>query len=550
MAMLGLVSVSALLLGVSAATAAPPAEPPLVATPQGDCGPGSNPETDLQGRVPAVDHRSGRAAEGYSCNAELVGALPAGGAVGIDGLPSGTVGGYKVHRYVDGQGNECAYYDSSLLLGTDVLDLLDLDDLTGLLGSLDDVAKRVGVNVVDMSDPANPVLVDSMITPAMLSPHESLVLSQERGLIMATLGNPGFNVGVLDIYDISEDCRDPQLLTTGSLAGVLGHESGLAPDGMTFYSASPGSNTLFAVDISDPSLPIPVGFHPINSHGLSISADGDRAYVASLDGLDILDVSEIQSRSSDVIQPVSSLDWTSRSIPQNAIPITIGGHPYLVEIDEFGSGSAVGAGRIIDIADEDEPFVLSNLRLEVHQSEHFDTVADDVGNQSPIQGYAGHYCSVPTPVDPKIVACSMIMSGLRIFSIVDPANPVEIAYYNSPSVNVPLIGGNYAMSAPAFAPDRDEVWYSDGFTGFHAVRLTNGTFSGTPFVTPVQESEETTTSASPTTERAAPAATTPAAGSGSLPATGRGIPMEFVVVALVSGLAALVLARRGVRPTD
>lgn len=542
--MLGLVSVCSLLLGVSAATAAPLAEPPLVATPQGDCGPGSNPETDLQGRVPAADHQSGRVDEGYSCNAELVGALPAGGALGIDDLPSGTVGGYKVHRYVDDQGNECAFYDSSLLLGTDVLDLLDLEDLTDIFGTLEDVTKRVGVNVVDMNDPTNPVLVDSMITPAMLSPHESLVLSQERGLIMATLGNPGFNVGLLDIYDVSEDCRDPQLLTTGSLAGVLGHESGLAPDGMTFYSASPGTNTLFAVDISDPSNPAPAGFFPIDSHGLSISADGDRAYVASLDGLDILDVSEIQSRSSDVIQPVSSLDWTSRSIPQNAIPITIDDHPYLVEIDEFGSGSAVGAGRIIDIADENEPFVLSNLRLEVHQPEHFGTIADDVGNQSPIQGYAGHYCSVPTPVDPKIVACSMIMSGLRIFSIVDPANPVEIAYYNSPSVNVPLIGGNYAMSAPAFAPDRDEVWYSDGFTGFYAVRLTNGTFSGAPFVTPVQE--ETTTSASPTTV-AAPTTAPPTTASGSLPATGGRIPMEFVVVALVSGLAALVLARRGVK---
>lgn len=540
-AMLGLVSVCSLLLGVTAATATPLAEPPLEATPRGDCGPGSNPEADLQGRVPAADHASGRAAEGYSCNAELVGALPAGGALGIDGLPSGTVGGFKVHRYVDEQGNECAYYDSSLLLGTDVLDLVDLDDLTDIFGTLEDVTKRVGVNVVDMNDPTDPVLVDSMITPAMLSPHESLVVSQERGLIMATLGNPGFNVGLLDIYDISEDCRDPQLLTTGSLAGVLGHESGLAPDGMTFYSASPGTSTLFAVDISDPSNPAPAGFFPIDSHGLSISADGDRAYVASLDGLDILDVSEIQDRTSDVIQPVSNLSWGSMSIPQNAIPITIDDHPYLVEIDEFGSGDAVGAARIIDIADEDEPFVLSNMRLEVHQPEHFDAIADDVGNQSPIQGYAGHYCSVPTTVDPTIVACSMIMSGLRIFSIVDPANPVEIAYFNSPSVNVPFVGGNYAMSAPAFAPERNEVWYSDGFTGFYAVQLTNGTFSGAPFVAPVQE--ETTTSAAPTSEVAAPV-TAPTT---TLPATGGRIPIEFVVVAVVSGLAALILMRRGVR---
>ena len=228
----------------------------------------------------------------------------------------------------------------------------------------------------------------------------------------------------------------------------------------------------------------------------------------------------------------------------NAIPITIDDHPYLVEIDEFGSGSKVGAGRIIDIADENEPFVLSHLRLEVHQPEHFDTIADDIGNQSPIQGYAGHYCSVPTPVDPRIVACSMIMSGLRIFSIVDPANPVEIAYFNSPSVNDPNFGGNYAMSAPAFAPERNEVWYSDGFTGFYAVRLTNGTFSGAPFVAPVQE-DETTTTAAPTSETAAP--TTQPSTTRALPATGRRVPLEFFAAAAISGLAALFLARRSPR---
>ena len=29
------------------------------------------------------------------------------------------------------------------------------------------------------------------------------------------------------------------------------------------------------------------------------------------------------------------------------------------------------------------------------------------------------------------------------------------------------------MSAPAFAPERDEIWYSDGFSGFYAVKVTN-----------------------------------------------------------------------------
>ena len=29
------------------------------------------------------------------------------------------------------------------------------------------------------------------------------------------------------------------------------------------------------------------------------------------------------------------------------------------------------------------------------------------------------------------------------------------------------------MSSPAFVPERNEIWYSDGLSGFYAVRLTN-----------------------------------------------------------------------------
>lgn len=41
--------------------------------PRAQCGPGSRPETALQGSVPVADRASGRSAQGYTCNAELVG---------------------------------------------------------------------------------------------------------------------------------------------------------------------------------------------------------------------------------------------------------------------------------------------------------------------------------------------------------------------------------------------------------------------------------------------------------------------------------------------
>jgi hypothetical protein len=433
------------------------------ATPKASCGPGSHPETGMQGRVSRADIDSGRAAEGYTCNTELVGSYTVPNAIG-------TVGGFKVERYVDSAGRECAYYDTTLLYPTNLLDA------------------EAGVNVIDMSDPTNPQLSTQLITPAMLTPHESLVLSQQAGVLAAVTGNPAFYPGNVDVYDISEDCRSPKLRSS-ALVGFLGHESGMAPDGQTFYSASPGTPTLTAVDISNPLLSIPLWTGNYTSHGLSISNDGNRAYVAAGNsyGVLILDVSEIQARKQNPqVREVSHITWDNMTIPQNAIPFTRNGKPYLLEIDEYSAneaggsvaahGAVVGAGRIIDIGDETRPLVISDLRLEVHEPENREEIANDPGAQLPIQGYAGHYCNIPSRVDPDIAACSMIMSGLRIFDIRDPHHPKEVAYFNAP-VNpriTPIFeASNWAMSSPSFVPERKEIWYSDGYSGLYVVRVTN-----------------------------------------------------------------------------
>ena len=138
----------------------------------------------------------------------------------------------------------------------------------------------------------------------------------------------------------------------------------------------------------------------------------------------------------------------------------------------------MGAARIIDISDERRPHVVSNIRLAVHQPENRAAIAADPGAQSPVQGYAGHYCNVPQRAEPGILACSMIASGLRVFDIRDPEHPKEIAYHVTPPSTVSATGApiideraNYAMSQPAFAPERGEIWYSDGTSGFYALRM-------------------------------------------------------------------------------
>jgi hypothetical protein len=72
----------------------------------------------------------------------------------------------------------------------------------------------------------------------------------------------------------------------------------------------------------------------------------------------------------------------------------------------------------------------------------------------------------------------MINSGLRVFDIRDPEKPKEIAYFVAPPSTISASGSpavderaNFAMSQPAFAPERGEIWYSDGTSGFFALRM-------------------------------------------------------------------------------
>ena len=442
------------------------------------CGPGSMPETGIQGRVSVEDHASGRAALGYTCNTELVGSYIA------SPKPQGTVGGFKVHRYFDKAGRECAFYDSTLLFPTQYAN--GPDGVTG-------------VNVLDMTDHAHPVLTATLLSPAMQTPHESLVLSKD-GLLMAVAGTAATYPGVLDIWDASTDCRNPVFKSSTPVA-PFGHESGLSPDGKTFYVGSPGTPTVVPVDVSNPMLPRPLGVLPFYSHGMTLSDDGNRAYMACIGAsgsarafsngqitdvpdpdndraLVIVDVSDFQARKPNPqYREISRLQWTPMSIPQNAMSFTSKGKPYLLEIDEYGQQTEVGAARIIDISDEARPFVVSNLRLEVHEPENFAAQANDPGATFAGQGYAGHYCNLPTQDNPSIVACSMILSGLRVFDIRDVYHPKEVAYFNAPipprDAPFPTAASNYAMSAPAFDPARKEIWYTDTYSGFYVVRVTN-----------------------------------------------------------------------------
>jgi len=212
---------------------------------------------------------------------------------------------------------------------------------------------------------------------------------------------------------------------------------------------------------------------------MSVSDDGTRLYMTEKGTgpgrVTILDVTQVQQRVTNPTVPIiSRTTWPNVGTPQYAEPFTENGHPYLMEVDEYGSGSGVGAGRILDLADEAHPVVLSNMRLAVHQQQAQSDYSGDPGAGVQFQGYKGHYCTLPTRVDPTVVACSFIASGLRMFDITDPdsaAGDRVLQRQVLPDTN-PEHQGAWAMAAPAFSPRANEIWYSDGNLGFYAVGLT------------------------------------------------------------------------------
>ena len=123
--------------------------------PEADCGPGSRPETSIQGRVPKADYDSGRAERGYLCNTRQV-------------AHQGASGGFKTLRYTDRKGNTCA------------LLRLHAAGRTRRRGQ-PAVRRRARRRRAGHERPGKPRRTDTLVTPTMLSPHESLLVNSSAG---------------------------------------------------------------------------------------------------------------------------------------------------------------------------------------------------------------------------------------------------------------------------------------------------------------------------------------------------------------------------------
>jgi hypothetical protein len=318
----------------------------------------------------------------------------------------------------------------------------------------------------------------------MLDPWESLRVNARRQILLADNGAKGGGGPQIDIYDLSGDCRYPQLLASAEVgtgadgdllvAGIKGHEGAVSPDGRTYYIGDATAFKYYAVDITNTTKPkvvatFDMGAIGLHAHGLSVSQDGNRVYAVSpgngagqalanptaplVNGFVIFDTSEVQARLPDPkMKLLSKTLFKDGSGAQHTIEMAVGKKRYMVMVDEGGSAGFADAqnnyidkacaadmapfptARIYDIDDELKPIEVSKLMLETHDCKNAAIIKlDTVGLAS--FTYGSHYCSVDNRTNATALACSYFNSGVRVFDIRDPKRPKEIAYFNPPAAS-------------------------------------------------------------------------------------------------------------------
>ena len=172
-----------------------------------------NPETaGVAGPSPGVLRAIGF--QGFNCNLELVGQVRGDGA-------NWQSDEFREHRdefrgyqrdYGNRRDHTCAYHGTAYATTT--------GPTTG--------RTQIGVPVIDMTNPSAPAPTAYLTSISMLDPWESLKVNTPRELLGADNahnGGGGQGGPEVDFYDISVDCRYPQLLAsvavgTGTDGGV------------------------------------------------------------------------------------------------------------------------------------------------------------------------------------------------------------------------------------------------------------------------------------------------------------------------------------------
>ena len=343
---------------------------------------------------------------------------------------------------------------------------------TVYVGSRND---RHGIAVIDVADPAAPQLVGEVVPPVLgISSRELRVVADLDLLVVLNLQcspdlhgcAPVTPLENLAFYDI-HDRHAPVLLSTypiatGTFMPRSPHEMYLRRDGARvrlFVTTPPASPSLEVIDATDPRAPVRVaawdprdgGVSPRPGgndilHSISLSADGNRAYLShQQSGLLVADLSALPAISL-ITPPGSALRWDPATTigPHSAVEVP--DRDLLVVTEEiypmpFGAGCPWGPLRTVDVSDPTAPVVLGVLRLDENQGAYCATPHDRVA-------FTAHNATVTH----DLALVTWYAGGLQAVDLHDPVHPVALAELRPEPL--PAV----AAEEPGLGGDPVEMW--------------------------------------------------------------------------------------------
>ncbi len=325
----------------------------------------------------------------------------------------------------------------------------------------------MGTSILDVADPARPVLVTQWPAPAGTHTHKVqvagglLLVNHERFPYRAALAGP-FSAG-LAAYRLDDPLRPEQagfwpsggrgvhrVVWTG---GRYAHMSA-TPDGF--------SDRIWVVlDLADPARPAEAGRwwwpgqrageQPTWRPGERYAAHhallaGDRAYLGYDDaGLVILDVSDITRP-----RQAGQLRWDGGST-HTCLPLP--GRQLVVVTDEQvsnGPRAPQRAIRVIDVAAT--PRVAATCPP---PDDRYDQLPLRFGPHNLHENQPGAYRSE------RLVFATYFSAGVRVYDLADPAHPREVAHW----VPEPPPGQPVAQINDLFVDDGGLIWVTDRISG-------------------------------------------------------------------------------------
>jgi hypothetical protein len=317
----------------------------------------------------------------------------------------------------------------------------------------------------DITDPTTPVWLGSC---TIEEPVRRVSIS----------GNHAYVAGWYHFYVI--DITNPALPAVTGTSSIMGFPVGVTSLGNYVYIAE-GDNGSQIIDVTDPTAPTPIGHFESPGHATSIAVSQANAYIADgEEGLRILDISTPTSP--------TSIGWFDCVGTVEGIRVS-GNYAYMA--------CGVGGFRIADLSMVSNPVEIAvvdtgDAIADVEISNNYAYVLEcsgtwhilDVGNPLAITAVGDvqipefscdPYYPAPARIK-KTGSYAYLMGrdmGFTIFSLSNPAIPVEIGYGNRAASDIAVFGHNAYLVAYAGAVQIFDIT-DPGTPLFVGTRLTPG----------------------------------------------------------------------------